>query len=52
MRQPIYKIDLPGNYRKYSDYQEALAAATHLINMKERVRKLGFSRPEQSIKNL
>ena len=52
MRQPIYKIDLPGNYREYSEYQEALAAATHLINMKESVRKLGFSRPEQLIKGI
>jgi hypothetical protein len=52
MRQPIYKIDLPGNYREYSDYQEALAAATHLLSMKESVRKFGFSRPEQLIKGI
>jgi hypothetical protein len=52
MRQPIYKIDIPGNYREYSDYQEALAAATHLINMKRSVRELGFSRPEQLIKGI
>ena len=52
MRQPIYKIDLPGNYREFTDYQEAYAAATHLINMKGNVRKLGFSRPEQLIKSI
>ena len=52
MRQLIYKIDLPGNYREFADYQEALAAATHLLNMKGSVRKLGFSRPEQLIKGV
>jgi len=52
MRQPIYKIDLPGNYREYSDYPEALAAATYLLNMKRSVQKLEFSRPEQLIKSI
>lgn len=51
-RQPKFKIEVAGKYREFLEYEEALTVATHLVNMNSNVRKLGFSRPEQLVKNI